>query len=64
MSTLQKITATPKARTIVENGEQMDVTPEELRKVRKMVYWCPQCRCYHLWEGKDFEDIELIIGKK
>ena len=59
---LKKITATPKTRTIIENGEQLDVTLEQLRKVRELVYWCPQCHCYHLWEGKDFADIEGILG--
>ena len=62
-TTLKRITATPKSKTIIENGEQRDVTPEQLRKVRKLVYWCPPCRAYHLWEGKDFEDIEVLIGK-
>ena len=60
---LKKITATPKTRAIIENGEQMDVTLEQLRKVRKLIYWCPPCHCYHLWDGNDFEDIEVIIGK-
>jgi hypothetical protein len=50
-------------KTIMDNGEQIDVTREQLVKVRKLVYWCPDCKAYHLWDGNDFEDIEVIIGK-
>ena len=59
---LKKITATPKTRAIIENGEQLDVTQEELRKVRKLVYYCPECKVYHLWDGKSFEDVEEVLG--
>jgi hypothetical protein len=59
---LKRITGTV-TRAIVEKGEQRDVTLEQLRKVRNLVYWCPPCHCYHLWEGRDFGDIEVLIGK-
>ena len=62
-ATLKRITATPKTQAIIENGEQREVTLEQLRKVRNMVYWCHACKAYHLWDGKSFEDIEVIIGK-
>lgn len=50
-------------RPIIEGGEQMDIPKAQLKKVRHLVYWCPECKAYHLKEGKDFEDIEIIIGK-
>ena len=59
---MSTITATPKTKTIIENGEQLDVTREELKRVRRLVYWCPECKAYHLFDGKTFEDIEEILG--
>ena len=62
---LKRITRTPKTRAIIENGEQLDVTPEEFLKVRRvkgLIYYCPECRAYHLFDGKDFEDVEAILG--
>jgi uncharacterized protein with PIN domain len=56
------ISATPKTKTIVDNGEEMEVSREELKKVRSLVYYCPECKHYHLWEGKSFEDIEEVLG--
>ena len=54
----------PQTKFIIDNGEEMPLTLEELKKVRKLVYWCPECKAYHLWSKNDFEDIEAIIGKK
>ena len=59
------ITATPKTRTIIENGERLDVTSEEFkkfRKVKELIYYCPECKAYHLFDGKTFEDIEEVLG--
>jgi hypothetical protein len=55
------ITAT-KTRTIVENGEEITITRAELKKVRHLCYWCPECEVYHLFEGKDFGDVEAVMG--
>jgi hypothetical protein len=59
---LKRITVTPKTRSIIGSGEGRDVAVKELRKVRHLVYWCPQCHCYHLWDGNDFEDVEAVLG--
>lgn len=58
-----QITGTPKAGIDVKNQGPMTVRPEELKKVRHLIYWCPKCKVYHLFEGNDFEDVEAIIGK-
>jgi hypothetical protein len=51
-------------KTIMDNGEEMPLTKLQLRKVRHLVYWCPECKAYHFFDGNDFEDIEAILGIK
>ena len=62
-ATLKRITETPRAGVIIKDRKQRNVTSEQLRKVRKLIYYCSECKTYHLWDGNDFEDIEVIIGK-
>ena len=52
-----------KIKAIMFNGEEiMPLTKEQLKKVRHLVYWCSGCKGYHFWEGKDFEDVEAVLG--
>lgn len=69
------ITATAD-KTIIDGGEQMPLPKEQLKKVRHLVYYCPdctehlrdgpvyrpECKAYHFWDGKTFEDVEAILG--
>jgi len=50
--------------TILENGESMEVSREELKRIRHLVYYCPECPGYHLWSENDFEDIEAVLNRK
>ena len=62
MSATVTATATSKVYRIIENGEEMPLTREQIKKVRGLVYYCPECDGYHFWDGKDFEDVESILG--
>lgn len=39
-----------KCLSIVEDAEQLDVSPAELRHLKsiKVIYWCPGCAYYHV----------------
>lgn len=53
-----------KDKTIMDNGEEMPLTKAELRRVRHLVYYCPECKAYHFWDGNDFEDVGAILIPK
>jgi len=55
------ITATVE-KTIMDNGEEMPLSKEQLKRVRHLVYYCPECKAYHFWDGRTFEDVEAILG--
>ena len=55
------ITATAE-KTIMDNGEEMPLSKEQLKRVRHLVYYCPECKAYHFWDGRAFEDVEAILG--
>ena len=46
--------------TIIENGEQLEVTETEARHLWKIrvIYKCRECKCYHIHAHWDMEDIE------
>ena len=52
--------------TIIESGEQLDVTEKERKHLvhEKLIYWCRGCTCYHLNStytprGRTYSDGEL-----
>lgn len=51
-----------KDKTIMDNGEEMPLSKEQLKRVRHLVYYCSECTAYHFWDGKNFEDVEAILG--
>ena len=61
---LKTIGVTPevKDKTIMDNGEEMPLTKAQLRRVHHLVYYCPECKAYHFWDGMNFEDVEAILG--
>jgi len=60
------LTSTPterNVRAIIKGWGQINIARGDLKKVRHLIYWCPPCHAYHLWEGKSFQDIEIAISK-
>jgi hypothetical protein len=43
--------------TILENGEQFDLTTDEFKGIEVFVYYCPNCLAYHVKE----ENIEQFM---
>jgi hypothetical protein len=49
--------------TIIENGEQLEVTEAEARHLWKIrvIYKCRECNCYHIHDQWDMDDIETEL---
>jgi hypothetical protein len=53
--------------TIIENGEKLEITETEARHLWKIrvIYKCRECKCYHIHDRWDMEDIEQELkGQK
>ena len=48
-------------RLIIFGDEKMSLTWEEIKKVRHLLYWCPECAGYHPWPGNDLEDVKVFL---
>jgi methionine synthase II (cobalamin-independent) len=48
---------------ILENGEEIEVSNEEILKLKemKLIYFCPDCNLYHTEEDLSINDIENIL---
>jgi uncharacterized protein with PIN domain len=53
-----------KDKTIIDGTEKMPLTKAQLRQVRHLVYYCPECKAYHFWGGNDFRDVEAVLIPK
>lgn len=47
--------------TIIENGEEITLTQSQFEKISDIVYYCDECKFYHIKQGLDMDVLESRV---
>ncbi len=47
--------------SIIENGEEVQLEPNQFESFKHITYFCPSCNCYHVKEDR-IEEYKMILS--
>lgn len=48
--------------TVLENGDELTVATTQFSKIENLVYYCPECKLYHVRVDHTLDEVEAAIS--